>query len=237
MENKKKVLSAVSFVLAVCLIGCGVSQKEKPRWLNLAPGSLVLTDQNYFAIVYRSDVSFNDAIEKGKNELAAKVYNTVNEYLARLAIPIDDDVSFTVRDALAKKIKETANALKPFVELKEKFQQTRPKAFYVLVGIASEQLFSQIAKVLEGFYEPDYLLKVLQESGDIYRVKVETKYDSEITAKLVENGFLIDNNRYYASVVGSATTVSQSSLKSLSGPTWSVKGQYVITIKGKKGDV
>ncbi len=225
------------FLFNFCNCRSCAGPQEKPGWLALSPGSLVLTDQNYFAIVYLSDVSFNDAIEKGKNELAAKVYNTVNEYLTRLLIPTDDDVSATVRDALAKRIKQTVDALKPFVAVKEKFQQSSPKVFYVLSSIAAEQLFSQISKALESFYDPDYLLQALKESGDIYRVRVETKYDQEITPKLVENSCLIDNSRYYASIIGSPVTITQSSLKSLSGPLWSIKGQYVITIKGKKGDV
>jgi hypothetical protein len=238
----KKLLALSLIFFAFCLLNfCNcrscAGPQTKPGWLALSPGSLVLTDENYFAIVYVSDVSFNDAIEKGKNELAAKVYNTVNEYLSRIQIPTDDDVSATVRDALAKRIKETADALKPFVEVKEKFQERSPKGFYVLSGIAAEQLFSQISKALEGFYEPDYLLKALQESGDICRVKVESEYDQEITQELVENGCLIDNGRYYASVIGTSSTVSQSSLKSLSGPLWTIKGQYIITVKGKKGAV
>jgi hypothetical protein len=238
----KKLFAFSLTLFAFCLLNfCNcrscAGPQEKPGWLALSPGSLVLTDQNYFAIVYVSDVSFNDAIERGKNELAAKVYNTVTEYLSRLQMPAGDDVIATIRDALGKRIKETGDAMKPYVEVKEKFQERRPKKFYVLSGIAAEQIFSQISKALEGFYDPDYLLKALQESGDIYRVKVETEYDQEITQELVGNGCLIDNGRYYASVIGTASTVSQSSLKSLSGPLWTVKGQYVITIKGKKGDI
>ncbi|MFB0508953.1 MAG: hypothetical protein ACETVX_00490 [bacterium] len=225
------------YLLNFCNCRSCAGPQTKPGWLALSPGSLVLIDENYFAIVYVSDVSINEAIENGKEELAAKVYNTVTEYLSRLQIPVDDDVSMTVRDALGKRIKETVDALKPFVEVKEKFHQRDPRLFYVLSGIAAEQLFSQISKALEGFYDPDYLLRALQESGDIYRIKVDTKYDEVITAKLVEEGCLIDNGRYYASVIGSSATVSQSSIKSLSGPLWTVKGQYLITIKGKKGDI
>ena len=238
----KKLLALSLMFFAFCLLNfcrcrsCAGPQ-EKPGWLALSPGELVLTDENYFAIVYASDESFDDAIEQGKNELAAKIYNTVNEYLTRIQIPVDDDVSETVRDGLAKKIKQTADALRPFVEVKEKFQERNPNVFYVLAGLKAEQLFSQIAKALEGFYEPDFLLKALQESGDIYRIKVDTKYDQLITAKLVEQGCLIDNGRFYASIIGSSSTVSQSSIKSLTGPLWTVKGQYTITIKGKKGDV
>uniref|UniRef100_A0A7C6EB04 Uncharacterized protein n=1 Tax=candidate division WOR-3 bacterium TaxID=2052148 RepID=A0A7C6EB04_UNCW3 len=236
LPANRRLLKAIILGI-VYFSGCGIKPVTKPGWLALSPGTLVLTDQNYFAIVYSSDVSFSDAIERGKNELAAKVYNTVTEYLSRLAVPSDDEVNATVCDALAKRIKETADALRPYIEVKEKFQERRPKKFYVLSGIAAEQIFSQITKTLEGFYEPDYLLKTLQEAGDIYRVKVATKYDQEITPKLVENGCLIDNGRYYASVIGNAAIVSQSTLKSLSGPLWTVKGQYIITIKGKKGDV
>lgn len=238
----RRIIPEISSLAILCLIyfyfaGCGVKSQAKPEWLALAPGTLALTDQNYFLIVYPSFTSFNDAIEKSKNELAAKIYNTVTEYLSRLQMDTLSELNATMRDVLAKRIKQTGDALKPYIEVKEKYQEPRPKKFYVLAGIDAEQVFRQISQVLEGFYDPNYLLQTLQESEAIYRVKVETRYDEAITPKLVENGCLIDNSRYYASVVGTSSIISQSSVKSLSGPLWTVKGQYVVTIKGKKGDI
>ena len=240
----------IAFVIAFSLlltINCGDNKstaRKKPNWTKLPTGKLSIGSEGYFTTVGMSMASFKEAENTSKEELGALIYNLLSEYINRITPNVKTELDPLLKDYIEKQCKEAALGAKNFFEVRDKYKEEYgkkliffggEKKFYIFGGIKSEQLLREITMRLDNIYDPDKFLSVLKEKGEIYRVRINSRQDDEISSLLTANGFVIDNTNWYVEVVGYLNTSTGSSLKSLSGPLHTSKSQYVITIRDKKG--
>ncbi|MEO0088315.1 MAG: hypothetical protein ABIK77_05320 [candidate division WOR-3 bacterium] len=213
------------------------SQTKEPNWIKLPTKKLGISSEGYFTTVSVSQTSFSNAEEKCKEELSALIYNLTNEYLKRLNPPIKTEFDFLLKDWVEREIKNVLDKVKEYFEVRDKYKNKREKKYYVLGGIQSERLLKMLNENLEKIYEKENLVSLLKENKEIYRIKVSSDYYEQIKSILENNNFIIDNEKYFAQIIGTPSYTTTSKLASLSGPLWTIKAQYIIYLKDRKGNI
>lgn len=212
-------------------------QTKEPSWIKLPTKKLGIGSEGYFTTVSVSQTSLSDAETKCKEELNALLYNLTDEYLNRLNPPIKTEFDFLLKDLLEKEIKKVINKASDYFEVRDKYENRREKKYYILGGIQSERLLKMLNEDLAKIYEEESLINFLKENRETYRVRVSSDYYEEIKSILESNDFIIDNERYFAQIIGTPSYETVSKLASLGGPLWTIKAKYIIYIKDKKGKV
>ena len=246
-EMKNFRIAFLTGLILLLVINCGdikSTARQKPAWTKLPTGKLGIGSEGYFTTVGISTASFKDAENTAKEELGALIYNLLSEYVNRVTPNVKTELDPLLKNFVEKQCKEAALGAKDYFEVRDKYKEQYgkkliffggEKKFYIFGGIKSEQLLREITMRLDKIYEPDKFLSVLKEQGEIYRVRISSRQDDEISSILTADGFVIDNTKWYAEIIGNSNTSSGGTLKSLSGPLYTVKSQYVITIRDKKG--
>ncbi len=214
-----------------------ISQTKEPNWVKLPTKKLGIGSEGYFTTVSVSQNSLRDAEEKCKEELNALIYNLTSEYLSRLNPPVKTEFDFILKDLIEKEIKSVLDEANKYFEIRDKYENKREKKYYILGGIQSERLLKMLNEELTKIYEKENLINFLKENKEIYRVRVSSDYYEQIKSILEGNNFIVDNERYFAQIVGIPSYEVVSKLASLAGPLWTVKGQYIIYLKDKKGNI
>ncbi|MEO0089126.1 MAG: hypothetical protein ABIK56_01165 [candidate division WOR-3 bacterium] len=213
------------------------SQIKEPDWIKLPTKKLGIGSEGYFTTVSVSQTSLNDAEAKCKEELNALIYNLTSEYLSRLNPPIKTEFDFILKDLVVKEIKNVLDKASEYFEVRDKYENKREKKYYILGGIQSERLLKMLNENLAKIYEKENLINLLKENKEIYRVRVSSDYYEKIKSILEGNNFIIDNERYFAQIIGTPSYETASKLASLGGPLWTIKAYYIIYLKDKKGNI
>ncbi|MCS7250625.1 MAG: hypothetical protein N2323_03090 [candidate division WOR-3 bacterium] len=213
------------------------SPTKEPNWIKLPTKKLGIGSEGYFITVSVSKTSLSDAEAKCKEELGALFYNLTNEYLSRLNPPTKTEFDFLLKDLIEKEIKNVLNKASEYFEVRDKYEDKREKKYYILGGIQSERLLKMLNEELAKIYEKEKLLNFLKENKETYRVRISSDYYEEIKSILEGNNFIVDNQKYFAQIIGAPSYETVSKLASLGGPLWTIKAQYIIYIKDKKGNV
>lgn len=214
-----------------------ISQTKEPNWVKLPTKKLGIGSEGYFTTVSVSQISLSDAEAKCKEELNALIYNLTSEYLSRLNPPVKTEFDFILKDLVEKEIKNVLNKVSEYFEVRDKYENKREKRYYILGGIQSERFLKMLNEELAEIYDKENLIKFLKENKEIYRVRISSDYYEQIKSILEGNNFVVDNEKYFAQIVGVPSYGVVSKLASLSGPLWTVKGRYIIYLKDKRGNI
>ncbi len=219
----------------VMFISCKdkIQEKTKDEWLK---NNLSKVEGLY--AIGESEKSFDEAKEKMRDNISLKIVNSLREYLGRIQTDFNDEINTLVRERLIEQLSDPKfkENLKNLAEFREKYYDKPNHKFYALGVITTEKLTDFITTNFSGFYNSEIFYRQLKERpGGIYRIRVNSRYSDRIISLLSKDGLTLDNTRWFAEVVGHSEIVDETSIASLSGPLYTIKAQYLISIKGKNG--
>ncbi len=231
--KKRKGLTVLIFVIIIMFFTNCAQEESKEKWLDKH-----LRKMEEISDIGESEKSFEEAKEKMKNNLAMKVVNFINTYLSHLQIPPDDKISLLIRDELKEHSFMLIDGLKELIEFRGKYFDKKNHKFYVLGVIPTERVKTFLTSAFSKLYNPDIIFQKLTEKyPEIYKAKinVSSQYANKIVSILKKNGLAVDNFQWFVEINGEATKIDESSLASFAGLLYTVKTQYVISIKDKNG--